>query len=88
MQDDILHHRHFRKAVPRFKPVQPLRKLQILKKSQMAWLIFVFELSGQKPRQFLRAVLGDKSLHEETHDLQLPNSLHEVEMGDAGKNLF
>ena len=72
MQDDILHHRHFCKGVPRFQPVQPLRKLRILKKSQMARLILVFELSGQKPRQLLRAVLGDKSFHEEAQDFQLP----------------
>lgn len=88
MQHNIFHHGHLCGAVPCFEPIQPFRKFQILKKSQMAWLIFIFELSGQKARQFLRAVSWHISLHEETHDLQLPNSLHEVEVGDTRKNLF
>src|SRR5262245_14832866 len=54
----------------------------------MPWLIFVFELSCQKPRQFLGAFLWYESFHEIAHDFQFPYSLDEVKVGDAGENLF
>jgi len=88
MQNDIFDHRYLRKAVFFFEPVEPFSKLQVLKKREMPWLIFVFELSCQKPRQFLGAFLWYESFHEIAHDFQFPYSLDEVEVGDAGENLF
>src|SRR6516162_849933 len=54
----------------------------------MPRLIFILEFSRQKARQFLGAFLGYESLHKIAHDFQFPYSLDEVEVGDAGEDLF